>query len=549
MQPNLKPARLNVRHKLVLGYILVTVVVTVIAELVITLTQMELTRRAHIAVAGSIALLASVPLSLWASYRLSHRLDRLLDASRAWLRGNLALRVDDARPDDVGLLSEQLNLLAEQLEEDEQDLDELRERNTRLTDQVRALAVVEERNRLARELHDSVKQHLFSLAMTASALRARFDTLDAIPPDLADMAREIEADAQNAQRETTRLIQDLRPGSLQEQGLAKALNDYTLLFGAQEHLLVYLDVQGDDKLLLPPSATEALYRAAQEALHNVARHARATRVDVHLHVLPERATLLVEDNGIGFDTTSARRGLGMTNMQERVMNIGGRLTVESQVGIGTMVMAEVGLPHPLSPQAAIGPSAQDRPRPTFSNWAWLGQKLVIPVGQTWPWLPADRIHLREPLIEAKGQALRVRRSGGFLGLSRGYSVQFEQQLKPLLRFHHSRAGYEWEMDGASWALRSIRGVSGRTVLTRNQQALAAVQYQGRQMNTWSEIIYDNHGYRLVYVKDKAGTKLPDEAEIQGCGFVLTDEQDDPFCARKGLTHSSSRSTGPCRCLC
>ena len=85
--------------------------------------------------------------------------------------------------------------------------------------------------------------------------------------------------AQSAQRETTRLIEDLRPGSLEEQGLAAALNDYTLLFGAQEHLLVYLDVQCNDKTL-PPAAAEALYRVAQESLHNVARHAHATRVDV-----------------------------------------------------------------------------------------------------------------------------------------------------------------------------------------------------------------------------------------------------------------------------
>ncbi|MDY7078801.1 MAG: histidine kinase, partial [Chloroflexota bacterium] len=131
-----------------------------------------------------------------------------------------------------------------------------------------------------RELHDSVKQHLFSLAMTAGGIRARFDALPDVPHDLAEMVSEVETTAQSAQQEMTRLVKDLRPASLQEQGLAEALNDYTLLFGAREHLLIYLDVQGNDALL-PPSVAESLYRVAQEALHNVARHARATRVDVH----------------------------------------------------------------------------------------------------------------------------------------------------------------------------------------------------------------------------------------------------------------------------
>jgi hypothetical protein len=147
--------------------------------------------------------------------------------------------------------------------------------------------------------------------------------------------------------------------------------------------------------------------------------------------------------------------------------------------------------------------------------------LVIPVGQTWPWLPSDRIHLREPLIAPRGQALRVRRAGGLLRLSRGYALQFEQQLKPLVRFHHSRLGYEWESDDASWALHNVRGVRGRAVLRRNQQVLAAMQYQGRQMNTWSEIVYDNRGYRLSYVRDK------------GCTFLLSDEQNDPLLCAEG----------------
>jgi signal transduction histidine kinase len=535
MQNGFRPPRMNLQHKLIITHVTVTLAAILIAE-VIALGAMSLITRQlvfvqpawglNVALVIIVTALAGLLLGVWATRSVTRRLQRALEVSNAWLRGNLSLRITDPTPDDLGLLAEQLDLLAEQLEQDEQDLDELRERNARLTDQVRALAVVEERNRLARELHDSVKQHLFSLTMTASAIRARFDALQVVPEDLAEMVREVETTAQTAQREMTRLIEDLRPGSLQEQGLAAALNDYTLLFGAREHVLVYLEVQGNDALL-PPSVTESLYRVAQETLHNVARHARATRADVHLRCIPEQVVLTIRDNGVGFDTTQTRHGLGLANMQERMMAVGGRLTVESQTGSGTTVLAEVGLTHPLSMQTDIVRLDKNRPSPTIENWAWLGQKLVIPVGQTWPWLPADQTHLRRPLVEsAEDEPLIIQRSTGFLGLKRGYILlKLGQHRTPLVRIHRSGSGYEWECHNASWALRHIRGLSGRMVLTRNGQPLAAMQHQGRLLHTWSEIVYDGRGYRLSYVKGHPNTYvLVDEVG----GELLTAEGRDPL---------------------
>jgi NarL family two-component system sensor histidine kinase LiaS len=506
MRSNSRSPGINLQHKLILAHVVVTLIAILITEVIVLRWILAQPMRGlDVVLAIIIAALAGLLLGAWASRSVVRRLGRALEISQAWLRGNLSLRIADPVGDDVGLLASQLDLLAEHLEKDEQDLEELRERNARLSDQVRALAVVEERNRLARELHDSVKQHLFSLAMTASAIRARFDTLQDVPDELDEMVREVETTAQAAQREMTRLIKDLRPGSLQEQGLAEALNDYTLLFGAREHILIYLEVQGNDALL-PPSVSEALYRVAQEALHNVARHARATRVDVRLRCIPEQVALTIRDDGIGFDTSQPRRGLGLANMEERVMTIGGVLTVVSQPGIGTSVLAEVALPHPLGTLdfGEIARLDRERPSPTIENWPWLGQRLVIPVGQTWPWLPADQVRLRRPLVEPSEELLMIRRDAGFLGFGRGYVFQFGQRRTPLVQVEHSRSGYEWESDGASWALRRISGLSGRMVLTRNGQPLAAMQYQGRLLNTWSEIIYDGRGYRLSYVKGRPG---------------------------------------------
>ncbi len=446
---------------------------------------------------------------------LTRRLNHMAELVLAWNRGSLSLRMDDRGQDELGQMAGQLDQLAEHLEQDERDLEALRQRNSRLTDQVRALTVVEERNRLARELHDSVKQHLFSLAMTASGLRAQLERLDNIPEELRDMVCEVESAAQTAQRETTRLIGDLRPGSLQERGLAASLNDFTLLFGAQEHLLVYLAVQGKEPQLAP-SLAEALYRVAQEALHNVARHAQATRVDLQLQYLPGRARLTVQDNGVGFDPHQPQRGLGLANMQERMLEIGGRLEIESHSGSGTRITAEVVLVDPRKRQAEIAEQEKTALIPTIDHWPWLGQKLVIPVGQTWPWLPADTLHLRQPLVEVVGTPLIFKPERRPLGLGRGCRFQVGAQPDSWVHIRHTLRGYTWKCDGARWQLRNYGGLSRRMVLFRNRQPLAAMQYRGRQMAVWSEIVYDGRGYRLsqegefpqqYVVKDQAGDLL------------------------------------------
>jgi NarL family two-component system sensor histidine kinase LiaS len=530
MQSEFRPSKITLQYKLTLAHLAV-VLFSVFAAEVVALTGMALIFGQslfsnilgwgfHIVLAFLTAGIIGLVIGATVNYLLARRLHRVLEVSRAWMRGNLSLRIADFRRDEIGLLARQLNLLAEHLEEDEEDLEELQERTSRLSDQVRALAVVEERNRLARELHDSVKQNLFSVAMTASAIRTRVDALESAPADLKEMVREVETTSRAAQQEMTRLIEDLRPESLYAQGLAETLNDFTLLLGAREHLLIYLDVHGNDRLL-PPTVAEALYRAAQEALNNVARHACATRVDVDLRCIPEQVSLTIEDNGVGFDPSEAHKGLGLGHMRERIMEVGGVLSVESQPGIGTTVAAEVALPHPLGMRPDLAEMEESRPMPTIENWAWLGQKLTIPVGQTWPWLPADQVNLRRPMVEATdGGSLIVKHSSSLLGLLRSYVIQVGQKA-PLAHIHCGRTGYEWEMLSASWALRRIRGVSGRMVLTRNGQPMAAMQPQGRMLHTWNEIVYDGRGYRLSYVKGKPGS------------YVLVDEANDTLLVAEG----------------
>jgi signal transduction histidine kinase len=441
----------------------------------------------------------------WAAARLSllPRLWHAVEVSQAWLRGDLSLRIEDHAEDELGILADQSDQLVQQLAHDEQDLAELRQREARLSDQVRALSVLEERNRLARELHDGVKQHLFSLSMTASALQDRQQAdPNCMAPDLAEMIGQIKLTAQTAQREMTLLIEGLRPASLQEHGLGQALNDYCLLFGAREHLLIYLDAQGSDNLL-SPSVAEALYIITQEALANVARHARATRIDVKLRVIPEQVTLTVRDNGAGFDQSQPRQGLGVSNMHERLLALGGRLTIRSEMGHGTLVTAEIGLARPLPAPRPFSRLDESCPIPEISNWAWLGQKLVIPVGQTWPWLPADEAHLRQPLIEP--QAITANTQLGWLGLGREITLRAGE--KKLVRVSGVWGGYTWRVGAAWWQVRTF---GGQWAILRNGQPVSGVQYQGRQMNRWSEFIYAGRGYRLAANGTPGTYQLTDE---------------------------------------
>jgi NarL family two-component system sensor histidine kinase LiaS len=443
-------------------------------------------------------LATGLALGAWVSLPLARRLRHMLEIGRAWLRGNLAARLEDESGDEIGELARTLNQVAENLERDERDLEELLTRNARLSDQVRALAVVEERNRLARELHDSVKQHLFSLAMTSSAIRARLQEMADLPQDLEEMTQEVERAAQTAQRETTRLIEDLRPGSLQSRGLEATLNDYTLLFGAQEHLLVYLDVQGD-AAKIPLSVAEAILRVAQEALHNTARHAQATRANVVLICAPGRVTLRVVDNGIGFEPAQVRHGMGLANMHERMLALGGRLNVQSSPGGGTHVEADVVYDRLPARPTAWKPRVPEPP--AIENWAWLGQKLVIPVGQQWPWLPADMVHLQNPLVDPDDGPYLLCERPGLLGLGRSLVLKAGQTDEAMLKIQAAWGRYDWQLDHSHWELKKAPHSESQMVLSRNGQPLAAMQYMGRQMHTWTEIIYDGRTYRLSYMKD------------------------------------------------
>ncbi len=216
--------------------------------------------------------------------------------------------------------------------------------NRDISERKRAL-ISEERGRIARDLHDSVSQALFSITLQARALQLALQRECHDPGGpVGQGITNIRQLTQGALAEMRALIFELRPGALAEEGLVAALGKHLAALEAKEGLAVTLSAPHEE-LVVDPSVEENLYRLAQEALSNVVKHARATSVVVRLACQDAgRAGLEVEvtDDGIGFDTALRRPGhLGLRTMSERVEALGGVLQVTSVPGRGTTVRASL----------------------------------------------------------------------------------------------------------------------------------------------------------------------------------------------------------------
>ncbi|MGQ9925379.1 MAG: histidine kinase [Chloroflexaceae bacterium] len=256
----------------------------------------------------------------------ARRIIRLTEASIDLSDGDLSRRIEDPSGDEIGQLGRQFNAMADQLSESLRSLRLLADRNAQLAEQAAQLAALDERNRLARELHDSVSQELFSLTMLAAAARRTLQTR----PDLtADRLVEIEASARRALEETRSLIFALRPAALDGRGLAPALRDLVTALQERQGLRITLRITGERPL--PLEHEQALFRIVQEALANVSRHSGVREAEVNLHYNDDVVTLEVRDEGRGFDPAAARnpRAIGLHSMAERAEALGGRIAIRS----------------------------------------------------------------------------------------------------------------------------------------------------------------------------------------------------------------------------
>lgn len=200
-------------------------------------------------------------------------------------------------------------------------------------------AVMEERSRLARELHDSVSQSLYSLTLFAETGRQLVEKGDLV--NLRICFSEIVSSSQVILKEMRLLMFDLRPAALEEEGLLGALQKRLDSVEQRSGVKSELNVTGDVKLT--PLMEEGLYRIAQEALNNSLKYSSAQKVMIEIKFVDETIEMKVSDDGIGFDAESIleKGGIGMTNMKERAAKLGGSLEISSTPGKGTNITFKV----------------------------------------------------------------------------------------------------------------------------------------------------------------------------------------------------------------
>lgn len=215
-------------------------------------------------------------------------------------------------------------------------LDELRGAHSKLeayASKVQELTVIEERNRLARELHDSVKQQAFAASAQLGAART---ALDHNPIAAADHLLKAEQLLDEVRTELNQMIHQLRPAALTERGLPAALRDWGEEWSRRSG--IPLHVQVEDASRLPEETEQALFRIAQEALSNVARHSKAAHAWVAMESSGSSARLCIRDDGSGFDPKAVREGVGLESMRERAERLpGGSFEIRSSPGQGTII--------------------------------------------------------------------------------------------------------------------------------------------------------------------------------------------------------------------
>jgi signal transduction histidine kinase len=230
--------------------------------------------------------------------------------------------------------------------------------NARLHEQTLRHAAIEERQRLARELHDSVSQALYGIGLGAQTALIWLEREDSARTG-ESLAYILEL-ANTGLAEMRALIFELRPETLERDGLVKALERQVAALSARHRLAIQTTLGGEPDV--PLSTKEALYRVGQEALQNTVKHARARTVHVAVESDLNWVSLDVQDDGVGFDTAGDFPGhLGLHSMRERVEHLGGTLRIDSAPGHGTRIVARVPATNRSSPTATPAPTPSPDP--------------------------------------------------------------------------------------------------------------------------------------------------------------------------------------------
>ncbi|KAA9008666.1 sensor histidine kinase [Paenibacillus spiritus] len=293
----------------------------------------------------TVAGLLLLPLALgagWGFYqgfRMKRRLDRLRETLLLWEKGNLRLSMPPLGDDELGRLGEQLETISGKWEDQVTTLQRLSTNNAQLAEQARMTAIVEERQRLARELHDAVSQQLFAISMTATAVGRTLEK------DFDKAQRQIaliEEMAAVAQSEMRALLLHLRPVYLDGKGLEQGIRELIKELKVKVPMDIVFEM--DPGIQLLKGVENHLFRIVQEAISNTLRHAKATRMEIRIHRRGDTVRMTLRDDGVGFELDEEKQtSYGLSNMRERMTETGGSIQFITAPGRGTRIEVVVPL--------------------------------------------------------------------------------------------------------------------------------------------------------------------------------------------------------------
>ncbi len=289
-----------------------------------------------------VGLTGSVFLGLMCGFKFSknmrNRLEEITIGAKSLAYGNLTYRLPFTDDKEIGDIALSFNEMARRIEEQVAALQKLNAENEELLLKARSTAVTEERQRLARDLHDAVSQQLFAISMTA-ATTARI--MQKNPAKSQKLVENIEQSAAKAQAEMRALLLQLRPATLENQPLKEAVVALAQELEAKQTIRCELHL---DLLDLPANIENQIYRVLQEGLSNVLRHSEATTVTIKLSQAKnsERVQLIIEDNGKGFSKEQLpQTSYGIKTIKERIHELGGTVDWLSYPGQGTRLEVHV----------------------------------------------------------------------------------------------------------------------------------------------------------------------------------------------------------------
>ncbi|WP_416151263.1 histidine kinase [Salipaludibacillus sp. HK11] len=250
-------------------------------------------------------------------------------------RGSLNRKITIQRKDELKKLADELNLLTDDLEQQIVSMRRVLNENATLIDEAEKGASLEERRKLARDLHDAVSQELFAVSMALAAIPK---VVHSDPQKAEKLFNQIEKMVHHAQQELRALIMHLRPVTLEGKSLKQAM---VSLMGELKNKHPNLEFQCDLKAIpfIEKGVEEQLFRVLQEGLSNALRHASPQLIGLQAHLREERLLVVLEDDGIGFDSANIEQNktgnYGLTSMKERMMELGGHFTIISYPEKGT----------------------------------------------------------------------------------------------------------------------------------------------------------------------------------------------------------------------